>query len=351
MKPKTFIFLFCLFALLPAAQAFTYTEVIDFFQGFVGSYTNFITGKASHSFSEGTHGKSSNNIIVFCLNDKDCDSIPDNVDNCPTIKNPKQEDDDLDGIGDVCDTCKTIHNLEQKLRCEELKDSDRDTIQDRYDNCPTVYNIDQSDIDGDKIGDACDFCAGKNDADGDGFLSTDCKGGKDCDDKDARIFPGAPENCDDNKDNNCKDGNNEASICADSKWADKYRKYWEDRGKITKKEPKKEDPSNKANVEAKQPTKVKEVEEHIKEILKIMISTQANVKAIANFEATPLETKEQLLSALPSMSYSIKQAQEALANIDKGDYDGEENFIHLVNRVKKLEEGMVWQESLRLALQ
>jgi hypothetical protein len=43
-------------------------------------------------------------------------------------------------------------------------DSDKDTIADLDDNCPNHSNVGQEDIDGDLLGDACDF-----DADGDGF--------------------------------------------------------------------------------------------------------------------------------------------------------------------------------------
>lgn len=56
----------------------------------------------------------------------DGDGVPTDVDNCPRISNPGQEDSDHDGVGDVCD------------------------------NCPSTSNSDQTDNDGDGQGDACD---------------------------------------------------------------------------------------------------------------------------------------------------------------------------------------------------
>lgn len=41
------------------------------------------------------------------------------------------------------------------------------------------------------------------DADGDGFRSTACTGGNDCDDSTNAVFPGAPESCTDGVDNDC----------------------------------------------------------------------------------------------------------------------------------------------------
>ncbi|MBI4020451.1 MAG: S8 family serine peptidase, partial [Candidatus Aenigmarchaeota archaeon] len=38
----------------------------------------------------------------ICAGDKDCDGVFDEVDNCPSVQNPLQEDYDKDGIGDKC---------------------------------------------------------------------------------------------------------------------------------------------------------------------------------------------------------------------------------------------------------
>ncbi len=60
------------------------------------------------------------------LPDTDSDGIPNDMDNCPYVYNPDQNDLDVDGIGDLCD------------------------------NCPDHYNPDQTDSDGDGIGDECE---------------------------------------------------------------------------------------------------------------------------------------------------------------------------------------------------
>lgn len=96
-------------------------------------------------------------------NDIDGDGICGDVDNCPDVYNPLQEDIDGDGSGDVCDAC---------------TDTDGDSFGDTGypdntcpdDNCPDVSNSNQSDIDGDGIGDACDPCT---DSDNDGFGNPD----------------------------------------------------------------------------------------------------------------------------------------------------------------------------------
>jgi len=45
--------------------------------------------------------------------DTDGDGVCDDVDNCPAIDNPNQEDQDGDGVGDVCDNCPTTPNANQ----------------------------------------------------------------------------------------------------------------------------------------------------------------------------------------------------------------------------------------------
>jgi len=44
-------------------------------------------------------------FVLFMMTDGDGDGVADDVDNCPLIINPGQEDSDGDGVGDACDTC------------------------------------------------------------------------------------------------------------------------------------------------------------------------------------------------------------------------------------------------------
>ncbi len=92
--------------------------------------------------------------------DADDDGVPDEIDNCPTIANPGQEDLDLDNVGDVCDNCPSHSNLDQT-------NSDGDSYGDACDNCITVDNEDQADYNSDGIGDAC-CCITRGDINDDG---------------------------------------------------------------------------------------------------------------------------------------------------------------------------------------
>ncbi len=101
--------------------------------------------------------------------DADQDGIEDELDNCPDLANADQADADGDGVGDACNEC----GSELEGSCgdpdpqpTEPEDSDSDTILDDVDNCPEVKNKDQIDEDDDGVGDKCD---GFIDSDGDEF--------------------------------------------------------------------------------------------------------------------------------------------------------------------------------------
>ena len=75
-------------------------------------------------------------------------------------------DQDADRLGDACDNCPTRSNANQQ-------DGDGDGVGDVCDICPGRANADQRDSDGDGVGDACDICpaqanADQRDSDGDG---------------------------------------------------------------------------------------------------------------------------------------------------------------------------------------
>ena len=86
-----------------------------------------------------------------CDSDEDGDGIPNTRDNCDQ-SNPTQTDRDEDGVGDAC------------------QDDDGDTIPDSFDNCPEIATntAGNEDPDGDGFGNACD-----DDDDGDGVLDTE----------------------------------------------------------------------------------------------------------------------------------------------------------------------------------
>ena len=83
------------------------------------------------------------------VQDRDNDTIPDPLDNCPDTPNKDQKNADTDSFGNVCDNCPNITNNSQA-------DGDSDTVGDDCDNCPVEANAGQSDLDSDGIGDLCD---------------------------------------------------------------------------------------------------------------------------------------------------------------------------------------------------
>lgn len=84
--------------------------------------------------------------ISYTSCDADGDGAEDHADNCRGLANPDQADLDGDRIGDACDG-----------------DPDGDGFVGAADNCPTVGASSQADTDGDGVGDVCDA---DDDADG-----------------------------------------------------------------------------------------------------------------------------------------------------------------------------------------
>ena len=148
----------------------------------------------------------------LCPNtDRDCDTIPNEKDNCPDAKNPEQYDSEKcclktpggktqylgcalfaapagtepprlpelfagDGVGDACDYCPCVMNT-----AADNTDPDRDMLGNACDTCPLVKNEDQKDSDTDGAGDSCDKCPGypdRQDQDYDGEPDAcDCNDG------------------------------------------------------------------------------------------------------------------------------------------------------------------------------
>jgi len=86
--------------------------------------------------------------------DRDCDTIPNAVDNCPAVLNFDQKDSDGDKMGDACDPW--------PLEPDHTLDTDGDGVPDVWDPCRTIYSIKNwlglLDSDGDNIADICDNC-------------------------------------------------------------------------------------------------------------------------------------------------------------------------------------------------
>lgn len=99
--------------------------------------------------------------------DSDGDGIANDADNCPNIFNPvrpldgaAQADIDGDKVGDACDACPFDAN--DACKPLDANDIDGDGIMNGSDNCPEAANKDQADKDSDGHGDACDDCPEPN---------------------------------------------------------------------------------------------------------------------------------------------------------------------------------------------
>jgi len=117
-----------------------------------GEYFYFLVA-GRNSCSWGSLGSASGGerpVASACPSDSqadgDSDGTPNLDDVCAAVADPAQTDVDHDRVGDACDTCSL----------DALNDVDSDGICGDLDNCPNVANPTQEDSDVDGLGDACD---------------------------------------------------------------------------------------------------------------------------------------------------------------------------------------------------
>jgi hypothetical protein len=67
-----------------------------------------------------------------CPNDMDCDGVPDDVDNCPKVRNADQLNEDGDRFGDACDPCPPYPDS------DPIVDTDHDGVSDACDPNPST---------------------------------------------------------------------------------------------------------------------------------------------------------------------------------------------------------------------
>ncbi len=167
-----------------------------------------------------------------CDDDDDNDGVLDGADNCPIVANPDQANLDEDADGDACDgdidgdtvadgsdNCPTVANQDQADLDGDLTgnvcddDADNDDILDAVDNCDLVPNADQTDTDEDDVGNACDD---DDDNDGEPDITDNCPGlANDQTNSDTDILGDACDNCVNvaNSDQSDADGDGVGNAC------------------------------------------------------------------------------------------------------------------------------------------
>jgi hypothetical protein len=98
-------------------------------QGYLGAGEQYVPViRLSFTSGEGMAGQIYEEpAVVMPFPDKDLDSVPDDIDNCPDTANHTQWDFDSDGVGYACDNCRLVYNPDQD-------DSDYDGLGDACDN-------------------------------------------------------------------------------------------------------------------------------------------------------------------------------------------------------------------------
>lgn len=174
-----------------AYNGWTHVAVDDVGIGTNLSQANAIDGNINPdwTFNHNTGDYSVRRIDVYVreFSDVDGDGVADELDNCPQVANPNQDDLDGDAAGDICDICPddAANDADGDGLCapedpcpdDAGNDEDGDGVCAAEDPCP----LDEfDDSDGDGVCDSDDICPDdpNDDADGDGF----CDGDEECPD-------------------------------------------------------------------------------------------------------------------------------------------------------------------------